>query len=84
MERRVALDSRSLLYAEGEGVIEYVDAKKIVICYDRNEADKLISFDSDTKTYELVKFRRTNQDTTINHRPIVVKGQRVSKGEILS
>lgn len=83
LERRVAQDSRSLLYAEGDGVIEFVDAKKIVIRYDRNEQDKLISFDSDTKTYELVKFRRTNQDTTINHRPIVVKGQRVSKGEIL-
>jgi len=83
MEKRVAEDSRSLLYAEGEGVVTYVDSKKIIIKYDLSEYTRTTSFEEDTKTYQLVKFRRTNQDTCINHRPIVSKGDRVTKGQVL-
>jgi len=83
LEHRVAIDSRTLIVAEGEGSVEYVDALKIVIKYDQTSEEKLISFEGDTKTYELIKFRRTNQDTTINLKPIVFKGQRVKKGQAL-
>ena len=83
LEGRVAVDSRALVTAEGEGVVEFVDAKKIVIKYDLSEEEKLVSFDSESKTYDLVKFRRTNQDTCINLKPIVFKGQRITKGQVL-
>ncbi|MEL6535139.1 MAG: DNA-directed RNA polymerase subunit beta, partial [Bacteroidota bacterium] len=83
LEGRVAMDSRSLVIAEGNGVVDFVDATKIVIKYDRNEEQELVSFDDEKKPYHLVKFRRTNQDTTINLRPIVLKGQRVEKGQPL-
>ena len=83
LEKRVALDSRTLLYAEGEGVVTYVDAKKIVIKYDLSDEQKKIAFDAEDKVYSLIKFRRTNQDTTINHTPIVTKGQRVTAGQVL-
>jgi DNA-directed RNA polymerase subunit beta len=83
LEGRVALDSRSLILAEGDGKVEYVDAKRIVIKYDMDEDDFLVSFDSDSKEYELIKFRRTNQDTCINLTPIVKKGQKVVKGQPL-
>ena len=83
LEKRVALDSRTLLYAEGAGTVTYVDAKKIVIKYDLDENQLLINFDTEEKTYNLIKFRRTNQDTCINHTPIVFKGQKVTKGEVL-
>lgn len=83
LERRVALDSRTLLYAEGSGVVSYVDSKKIVIKYDLDENQRKINFDSEEKTYNLIKFRRTNQDTCINHTPIVAKGQKVKQGEVL-
>jgi DNA-directed RNA polymerase subunit beta len=83
LERRVALDSRSLIIAEGNGVIEFVDATKIQVRYDLTEDERLVSFDSDLKTYELVKFRRTNQDTCVNLKPIVRKGQAVKAGEVL-
>jgi DNA-directed RNA polymerase subunit beta len=83
LESRVALDSRTLVVAEGEGVIEYVDGLKIVVKYDLTDEQRLISFEGDTKTYQLIKFRRTNQDTTINLKPIVFKGQRVKKGQAL-
>lgn len=83
LEGRVAKDSRTLINAEGDGVVEYVDANEIKIKYDRNELDRLISFDGDTKSYLLTKFKKTNQSTTINLKPIVKKGQRVSKGEVL-
>ncbi|MEM7107741.1 MAG: DNA-directed RNA polymerase subunit beta, partial [Bacteroidota bacterium] len=83
LEGRVALDSRSLVLAEGEGSVEFVDATRIVIKYDMNEDDLLISFDEDTRSYDLIKFRRTNQDTCINLTPIVKKGDRVSKNQPL-
>ncbi len=83
LEGKVARDSRMLINAEGEGVVEYVDATKIVIRYDRTEEEKLISFEDSSKTYNLIKFRRTNQGTCINLKPIVRKGDRVTKGQIL-
>ena len=83
LEHRVAIDSRTLVVAEGDGVIEYVDALQIVVNYDQTEEEKAISFSGSTKTYKLIKFRRTNQDTTINLKPIVFKGERVSSGQAL-
>ncbi|WP_422083970.1 DNA-directed RNA polymerase subunit beta [Ulvibacterium sp.] len=83
LERQVASDSRVLINAEGEGVIEYVDAEKITIKYNRTDAERLVSFEEDEKTYELVKFRKTNQGTSINLKPIVSKGDKVKKGQVL-
>jgi DNA-directed RNA polymerase subunit beta len=83
LEGRVAKDSRTLINAEGNGVVEYVDATEIRIRYDRTELDRLISFDGDTRSYRLTKFKKTNQSTTMNLKPIVKKGQRVEKGEVL-
>ncbi|MFX0557262.1 DNA-directed RNA polymerase subunit beta [Maribacter sp. CXY002] len=83
LERQVASDSRVLINAEGDGVIEYVDAQKITIKYDRTDAERLISFEDDEKTYFLVKFRKTNQGTSINLKPIVKRGDRVKKGQVL-
>ncbi len=70
LEKQVAVDSRVLINAEGAGVVEYVDASKIVVKYDRTEEEDLVSFDSATKTYNLPKFRKTNQSTTITLKPI--------------
>ena len=84
LERQVASDSRVLINAEGDGVVEYVDANKITIKYDMTESQNLVTFDGDTKTYELIKFRKTNQGTCINLKPIVKKGDRVTKGQVLS
>ena len=83
LERQVASDSRVLINAEGDGVIEYVDAEKITIKYNRSDAERLISFEEDFKTYQLVKFRKTNQGTSINLKPIVKKGDKVRKGQVL-
>lgn len=83
LEGKLARDSRTLIVAEGDGVIDYVDAEKIVVNYDWSDNQKLVSFDTNFTTYNLIKFRRTNQDTCINLRPIVLKGQRVKKGQIL-
>jgi len=83
IEKQVAEDSRMLINAEGDGVVEYVDASKIVIRYDRTEEEQLVSFEDNTKTYNLTKFRRTNQGTSINLKPIVSKGKRVTKGSLL-
>ncbi|MBL6446898.1 DNA-directed RNA polymerase subunit beta [Fulvivirga sp. 29W222] len=83
LEGRVALDSRALVLAEADGEVEFVDAKKIVVKYDMDEDDLLINFDDDFKTYNLIKFRRTNQDTCINLTPIVKKGERILKGQPL-
>ena len=84
IEQKVAQDSRILINAEGKGIVQYVDADKIVIEYDRSEEDEVVSFQSNVKTYSLTKFRRTNQGTTINLKPIVKKGDRVKKGTLLS
>src|SRR6187549_523753 len=83
LEAKVALDSRMLINAEGPGVIQYVDATRITIKYDRSEEDQLVSFEDDLKTYYLTKFQRTNQGTCINLKPIVKKGDRVKEGTIL-
>src|SRR5687768_6650848 len=83
LEGQVALDSRALILAEGAGVVEFVDAKKITIKYDVNEEQQLVSFDDEYKTYSLIKFRRTNQDTCINLTPLVMKGQKIVKGQPL-
>jgi DNA-directed RNA polymerase subunit beta len=83
LERQVASDSRVLINAEGNGLVEYVDADKVRIKYDRTEEENLVRFDSDVTTYNLVKFRKTNQGTCINLKPIVKKGDRVSKGQVL-
>ncbi len=83
LERQVASDSRVLINAEGDGVVEYVDANEITIKYDRTENERMVSFDTDDKTYQLVKFRKTNQGTSINLKPIVSKGDRVKKGQVL-
>jgi DNA-directed RNA polymerase subunit beta len=83
LEGRVAKDSRTLINAEGNGVVEYVDANEIRIKYDRDEADRLVSFEGDSKSYRLIKFKKTNQSTTMNLKPIVKKGQRVEKGQVL-
>ncbi|MEX2336595.1 MAG: DNA-directed RNA polymerase subunit beta [Fulvivirga sp.] len=83
LEGRVALDSRSLILAEADGVVDAVDAKRIIVKYDMSEDDQLINFDNDFRTYNLIKFRRTNQDTCINLTPIVKKGERIKKGQPL-
>jgi len=83
LEGRVAKDSRTLINAEGEGVVEYVDANEIKIRYNRSEDQKLVSFDDDVKTYRLIKFKKTNQSTCINLKPIVKKGEKVTKGQVL-
>ncbi|MDT3739993.1 MAG: DNA-directed RNA polymerase subunit beta [Candidatus Kapabacteria bacterium] len=84
MEAKVAKDSRTLILAERNGVVEYVRSDLIRVRYDdvRTEEEKLVSFDyKDVVTYKLMKFFRTNQDTCINQRPIVAKGQKVVKGQ---
>jgi len=83
LEKQVAADSRVLINAEGDGVIEYVDAQKITIKYTRTDEERLVSFEEDSKTYNLVKFRKTNQGTSINLKPIVCKGDKVIKGQVL-
>ncbi len=83
LERQVASDSRVLINAEGNGVVEYVDANEITINYDRTDNERTVSFDGDSKTYNLIKFRKTNQSTSINLKPIVRTGDRVKKGQVL-
>jgi DNA-directed RNA polymerase subunit beta len=84
IEGHVVKDSRLLVVAEDDGEIEYVDANEIVIRYDQSEEEKFISFSGELKRYKLSKYRKTNQNTCINLKPIVRKGQKVSKGEILT
>ena len=84
IEAQLAYDSRTQIQAEGAGVIEYVDADVIRIRYDRTEDEEFVSFESPVKEYKLPKFRKTNQSTTIDLRPICDKGQRVVKGDILT
>jgi len=84
LEEHVISDSRIQIVAEGTGVVEYVDAEEIVIRYDRSEEAKFISFDDDIKRYKLPKFAKTNQNTCINLKPVVRKGEEVVKGQILT
>ena len=83
LEKQVASDSRVLINAEADGVVEYVDANEITIKYNRNKAEVLTSFDSETVTYKLTKFKKTNQGTCVNLKSIVSKGDKVSKGQVL-
>ncbi len=84
IEHNVARDSRLLVVAEGDGVVEYVDATQIVIRYDKSEEELFLSFDDQVKRYQLPKFWKTNQNTCMNLKPRVHKGQRVTKGEVLT
>ena len=84
LEKQVCEDSRTQITAEGDGVIEYVDATTIRILYDRSEEDEFVSFEPATKEYRIPKFRRTNQNMVVDLRPICNKGQRVKKGDILT
>ena len=83
IEESVAHDSRVLLNAEGDGVVEYVDSTRILIRHTRSEEERLISFEDDLKEYRLTKYQRTNHSTAINLRPIVRKGDKVKKGQVL-
>ena len=84
IEGQLIRDSRTQIMAEGAGVIEFVDATVIRIKYDRTEDEEFVEFESSVKEYKIPKFRRTNQGTTIDLRPICEKGQRVEKGDILN
>ena len=84
IEKQVCEDSRTMITAEGEGVVDYVDATTIRITYDRTEEEEFVSFEPATKEYKIPKFRRTNQNMTIDLRPICEKGQRVKAGDILT
>ena len=84
MEARAARDSNTQLIAEKDGVVEYVDARKIVIKYDLTDDEKFANFGEEATTYELIKFQRTNQNTCINLKPIVRKGDKVTTGQILT
>ena len=83
LERQVATDSRVLINSEGAGTVEYVDSMQIKISYDRTDDERGVSFEDDVKSYQLVKFQKTNQGTTINLKPIVKKGDRVEYGQVL-
>lgn len=84
LESRVASDSRVLFVAEGDGVIEYVDANEILVRYIRSDKDQFVSFDPEVKRYKLPKFKKTNQNTVLTLKPIVSKGDRIQKGQILT
>jgi len=83
LESKAAIDSRALIIAEADGVVDSVDARKIRIKYDLTSDELLVNFSDEYRTYDLIKFRRTNQDTTINLTPLVLKGEKVKKGQVL-
>ena len=84
LEGKAARDARIQIHADGNGVVEFVDAKEIHVRYNRNDQDRLISFEDDLQVYKLTKFIKTNQSTSINLSPAVKKGQVVSKGDFLT
>ncbi len=84
LEGKAARDARIQMHAEGNGVVEFVDANEIHVRYDRNDIDRLVSFNEDLQVYKLTKFIKTNQATCINLRPAVRKGQKVKKGDFLT
>ncbi len=84
LETQVIKDSRILIVAEGDGVVEYVDANEIVVRYTRTDEEKFVSFDDDIKRYTLPKYKKTNQNTCINLIPVVKKGEKVKKGQVLT
>jgi len=83
IEKDVAVDSRILITSEGDGIVEYVDANEIIIRYTRLEEEKLVSFDDDVRKYSLTKFAKTNQNSCMNLKPMVKKGDKVIKGQVL-
>jgi len=83
IEELVARDSRVLIHAEDNGVVEYVDANEIHVMYNFDDNDRLVRFEDDVKVYGLTKFQKTNQGSSINLRPIVKKGDKVKKGQVL-
>jgi len=84
IEARIAEDSRIQLRSESDGVVEYVDANKIIIRYERSFEENILDFEGEVKTFNLIKYRRTNQNSCINLKPIVKKGQKVTKGQVLT
>ena len=84
IERQVCVDSRTMISAEGDGVVDFVDATTIRVLYDRTEDEEFVSFEPALKEYRIPKFRRTNQNMVFDLRPICEKGQRVKKGDILT
>ncbi|MDO8927407.1 MAG: DNA-directed RNA polymerase subunit beta [Bacteroidota bacterium] len=84
LEGRAALDSRVLVVAEDDGVIEFVDADEILIRYDKSDDERFVSFDPEVVTYRISKFQKTNQGTVVDLKPIVLKGDRVKKGQVLT
>ncbi len=84
IERQVCIDSRTMISAEGDGVVDFVDATTIRVLYDRTEDEEFVSFEPALKEYRIPKFRRTNQNMVFDLRPICEKGQRVKKGDILT
>jgi DNA-directed RNA polymerase subunit beta len=84
LEGRAAADTKIMVQAEFDGVVEFVDAKQIIVRYDVTEEDRFVSFDPEVVTYNLQKYTKTNQGTTVDLNPIVVKGQHVKKGDILT
>jgi len=84
LEGRAAKDSRAVVVAEGKGVVEYVDAERIVVRYEEDEEDTDLAFTEPVREYKLTKFRRTNQDTAINQKPIVEAGQEVEDGTVMT
>ena len=84
LEGRIARDSRAILVAEGAGTVEYVDATRITVRYDETPEDADAAFEEPVRTYELVKFRRTNQDTQVTQKPTVQAGMKVKKGDLLA
>ncbi|HLF46292.1 MAG TPA: DNA-directed RNA polymerase subunit beta [Chitinophagaceae bacterium] len=84
LEGKAARDARIQIHADGNGIVEFVDANEIYVRYDRDEVEKLVSFEDDLVIYKLTKFIKTNQETTINLKPAVKKGQKVRKGDFLT
>ena len=84
LEGKAARDARIQIHADGDGVVEYVDANEIHVRYNRNQSQKIVSFESDLIVYRLTKFIKTNQSTCINLRPAVKKGQVVKSGDFLT
>jgi len=84
LEAKAARDARIQIHAEGNGIVEFVDANEIHVRYDRNDKQRLVSFEDDLKVYKLTKYKKTNQSTCINLSPAVKKGQKVKQGDFLT
>ncbi len=84
LEKSAAYDSRVMIHAEGDGLIEYVDANEIVVRYDKTEDEKFVSFEPELKSYNIAKYQKTNQGTVMDLKPTVEKGQRIHKGQVLT